>query len=142
METVTGKQIYESNAGPSFYGTGGGDRHRRKSPGGSQSPDTCPASVTRGSLAPRWLRGNVYRLWGSWEERGRAHTEDLLWPDLPGCVNCYKNFMGVAYTAFPVMVREVNPCGQNRTAAERAARIRTPVSLAAEPMLFYIFTFF
>ena len=67
--------------------------------------------MTRCSLVPCWLRGNVYRLRESWEERGLAHNEDLLWPDLLGCVNFYKNFMGVAYTPFQVMVREVNSCG-------------------------------
>lgn len=31
-------------------------------------------------------------------------------PDLLGCVEFYKNFTRVAYTAFQVMIREVNSC--------------------------------
>ena len=41
-----------------------------------------PACVTRCSRVPCRPRGDVYRLWESWEERGLAHNEDLLWPDL------------------------------------------------------------
>lgn len=113
METLTWMQIYESNTGPSFYGHWGwGQRHRRKSSRGSYSPDTPPGCVTRCTLVHH--AGSVATPKGSGkaERSGDRHIPSTCCgPDLLGCVNFYKNFTRVAYTAFQVMIREVNSCG-------------------------------
>lgn len=78
----------------------------RRSPGGSRSPDTRPACVP-GAALPHAGSAQCLQALGKLGGPGTGTHEGLLWPDLPGCLNFYKNFMGVACTPFQVMVREV-----------------------------------